>query len=103
MLKSFQEVQVFLEFANFYCQFIQHYSQLAGPLTDLLKGSQNERKAGPFEWPSKAVKAFHLLCDTFTMAPILVHFDLNLKIRVKTDASDYTIVVIISQLLVTEL
>ena len=49
VLKSFQEVQVFLEFANFYCQFIQHYSRLVGPLTDLLKGSQNGRKAGPFE------------------------------------------------------
>ena len=47
--KSFQEVQVFLGFANFYHQFIQHYSQLAGPLTDLLKGSQNGKKAGLFE------------------------------------------------------
>ena len=103
MLKSFQEVQVFLGFANFYCQFIQHYSQLAGPLTDLLKGSQNERKAEPFEWPPEAAKAFHLLCNAFMMALILIHFDSNLKIRVETDASDYTIVVIISQLLATEL
>ena len=103
MPKSFQEVQVFLGFANFYYQFIQHYSQLVRLLTDLLKGSQNGRKAGPFEWPLKTVKAFCLLCNTFMTALILVHFNLNLKIRVETDASDYAIAVIILQLLATGL
>ena len=47
--KLYHEVQVFLGFVNFYRRFIHHYSQIASPLTGLLKGSQKRVKLGPFE------------------------------------------------------
>ena len=36
-LKSVQDIQVFLGFANFYRQFIQSFSRTAAPLTSMLK------------------------------------------------------------------
>jgi len=48
-LKTFQKVQVFLRFVNFYRRFIKAYSQIASSLTDLLKGSKNEKKTELFE------------------------------------------------------
>jgi hypothetical protein len=34
-LKTFQKVQVFLEFVNFYRRFIKAYLQIVSPLTDI--------------------------------------------------------------------
>ena len=73
--KSYHEVQVFLGFVNFYRRFIHHYSQIAGPLTGLLKGSQRGIKSGPFEWPEAVDQAFRRLTDAFNKAPLLKHFD----------------------------
>ena len=38
-LKTYYKVQIFLGFVNFYRRFIHYYSQIAGLLTGLLKGS----------------------------------------------------------------
>ena len=35
--KFVHDIQVFLSFANFYWRFIQGFSQIAGPLTSMLK------------------------------------------------------------------
>ena len=35
--KSIRDIQVFLGFANFYCQFIKGFSKIATPLTSMLK------------------------------------------------------------------
>ena len=77
---SYHEVQVFLGFVNFYQRFIHHYSQIAGPLTGLLKGSQKGIKKGSFKWPEAAKDAFRRLCKAFTKAPLLKHFDPQLSI-----------------------
>ena len=96
--KSFHDVQVFLGFVNFYRRFIHHYSQIAGPLTGLLKGSEKGKKSGPFEWPDDAEDAFDKLRHAFTVAPLLRHFDLQLPIRIETDASEYALAGILTQL-----
>ena len=96
--KSYHDVQVFLGFVNFYRRFIHHYSQIAGPLTGLLKGSEKGKKSGPFEWPIDAEHAFDRLRVAFTMAPLLRHFDPELPIRIETDASEYALAGILTQL-----
>jgi len=53
--------------------------QIASSLTDLLKGSKNEKKTEPFEWSKDAAKAFDYLKEVFMTALILVHFDSELK------------------------
>ena len=43
--KSVRDIQVFLEFANFYWQFIQEFSRIAAPITVMLKTTKNTRFA----------------------------------------------------------
>ena len=48
--KIFCEVQVFLDFINFYRHFIKHYSCIAESLTGLIKSSKNGKKFEPFSF-----------------------------------------------------
>jgi hypothetical protein len=91
--KTYREVQVFLSFANFYRRFIEGYSCVARPLSDLLKDVTKV-----FRMIDEAQAAFEQLKDTFTSAPILKHFDLSWRIRLETDTSGFTIAGILSQL-----
>jgi Reverse transcriptase (RNA-dependent DNA polymerase) len=45
---SFQAIQVFLGFANFYRRFIFTYSIVMASITDLLRGMENGKKTSPF-------------------------------------------------------
>ena len=54
-LKNMKGVQSFLELANFYCQFISGYAQVAHPLNDLTK------KDMPFIWDSTQQQVFNIL------------------------------------------
>lgn len=95
--RSFHDIQVFLGFCNFYRRFIEGYSRIAKPLNDLLKGMQNGRKPGSVELGIEETRAFRLLREAFTQAPLLRHFDPASHIRLETDASDFAISGIISQ------
>jgi len=99
---TFQNVQIFLKFANFYRRFIEAYSQIVSSLTGLLKGSKNEKKTKPFKWLEDAEKTFNYLKKAFTTAPVLVHFDSELKNWMKTDVSEHTVTEIYTQLQVSE-
>ena len=99
--KSFHDLQVFLGFANFYRRFIEGYSRVVKPLTDMLKGMQAGRKHGPFEWTESQKTAFAALKARFTAQPMLRHFNPALPIVVETDASDFAIGAILSQQHVT--
>ncbi len=101
-LKTFQKVQVFLKFANFYRRFIKAYLRIASSLTGLLKDNKNEKKTGSFEWSKGAAKAFDYLKKVFMTALILVHIDSELKNWMKTDASEHTVTEIYSQLQTSE-
>lgn len=91
---SIREVQVFLGFANFYRRFIQAYSRVAKPISDLLR---TKEKSMIFEWTKAAEEAFQSLKASFTTAPILRHFDPGRPIRVETDASGFAVAGILSQ------
>ena len=90
-LMNVKDVQSFLGFANFYQRFIYGYSKLASPLTCLIK------KDVLFEWITECQSAFNTLKKVFTSDVILRHYNLNLKIIVKTDISDYVSKGILSQ------
>jgi len=89
--KKLHDVRSFLGFGNFYRRFIQDYSHLARPLTQLTK------KGTPFVWKDLCQAAFERLKEAFTMAPILIHFDFDKEIVVETDASDIASASILSQ------
>jgi hypothetical protein len=97
--QSYNDLQVFLGFVNYYRRFISGYSYIARPLTDLLKGSKDGKYfLEKWTWISTAEQAFSNLCGAFTTAPILCYFDPRLRIRVETDVSKYAIAAILSQL-----
>ena len=50
--RNVRDVQVFLGFANFYRRFIKRYSQVAGPLFDLLK-DRHAGMSGGFTWTQR--------------------------------------------------
>ena len=90
--KSVKEIQSFLGFANFYRKFIDGYSVLTSPLTDLTRKTKSK-----FTWTEQAAAAFKQLQQSFTTAPVLKHFQPHLPITIETDASDFAIGCILSQ------
>ena len=96
--KFFYEMQIFLSFVNFYRRFIHYYSQIVESLTNLLKRSIKGIKIRSFDWPVKTEKTFRRLREVFTKASLLCHFDLELLIRIKTNALDFDLTDILTQL-----
>ena len=89
---SLVEVQQFLGFANFYRRFIENYSRVARPLTELTK-----KTADTWTWTPEAELAFNELKHRFTTAPILAQFDPQRAAIVEPDASDFALGTILSQ------
>ena len=81
--KCVKDIQKFLGLANYYCQFIQGFASIARPLHDIIK---KDRK---WEWTEKQKETFEELKKRFTQEPVLVAPDLDKKMRMEVDASDY--------------
>lgn len=90
--RSVKDVQAFLGFANFYRRFIEGFSRVAKPLTDLTKKSLEKFRLTP-----EGLRAFNVLKARFASAPILKHFDPNKPAILETDASDFAIGAVLSQ------
>ena len=88
---SLVETQSFLGFANFYRRFIQDYSGVARPLTELTKSSPKE-----WRWTPEAELAFQELKKRFTTAPILAHFQPQKPVIIESDASDFALGAVLS-------
>jgi hypothetical protein len=89
--RTVKNVQEFLGFANFYRRFIQNFSHLTHPMTQLTK------KDEPWKWSAQCEKAFRDMKKRFCEAPILAHFQSERSTVVETDASDFAAGAVISQ------
>jgi len=85
------EVQWFIAFANFYCQFIQGFSSLMLPIQVLTHNGVM------WNWSEQCDKAFVELKYKFTTAPILCHYHPERKKQIETDALDLCKAGILSQ------
>jgi len=85
-----KDVQSFLGFANFYCQFIHEYSNIVIPLTRLT------RKDLKWNFSAACRDAFEKLKIAFLLAPVLTHWIPNTQMMVETDAYDCAIAAILS-------
>jgi len=65
-------------------------------IINLLKGSKDGKKLGPFIFREAIKQAIDRLKDLFTLAPILIYFYWELRIYLKTDASGFALGAIIS-------
>ncbi|MBW0495236.1 hypothetical protein O181_034951 [Austropuccinia psidii MF-1] len=90
--KNIKALQSFIVFANFYRCFIKHYSKKITALTSLLK------KDSPFIFNKEDLSQFQLLKESFTTTPIISHFNPSLPTILETDASDYALSALLSQL-----
>ena len=81
--KCVKDVQKFLGLANYYRWFIEGFATVARPLHDLVK------KDKKWDWTEREEKAFRELKERFTKELVLAAPDINKKMRMKVDASDY--------------
>jgi len=81
--KCVKDVQKFLGLANYYRRFIEGFATVARPLHDMVK------KDKKWEWTEKQEKAFKELKERFTKEPVLAAPDIDKKMRMEVDASDY--------------
>jgi hypothetical protein len=78
---SVTEIRSFLDLAGYYRKFIQNFSGIASPLTQLTK------KGVPFVWSAQCQEAFLLLKQKLTSAPVLAIPCSDRCFVVYTDAS----------------
>ena len=81
--KCVKNIQKFLGLANYYHQFIQGFTTIVRLLHDIVKKDQK------WEWTERQEEAFRELKEKFTKELVLAVLDLDKKIRMKVDASDY--------------
>ncbi len=79
-------------FSNFYRRFIQNYSSISSPLTNLLRN-----KPKSLSWTPSATEAFNTLKDAFISAPILVHPNPEEAFIVEVDTSTTGVGAVLSQ------
>jgi hypothetical protein len=65
-------------------------------LNKLLKGIVNSKKPGRVKLKGAAAEAFRTLRVAFTKALVLVHYDVNVPIKVEIDASNFACLGILS-------
>ena len=79
--KSVKDVRQFLGLSSFYRKFVPSFAKIAGPLHTLT------RKNAPFNWTEQCQKAFNLLKQKLTEAPILAYPNFYNGFILETDAS----------------
>ncbi|GJR08595.1 reverse transcriptase domain-containing protein [Tanacetum coccineum] len=84
-------VRNFLGHAGFYRRFIKDFSKIARPLTKLLE------KDTPFEFNDECRKAFELLKEKLTCAPMIVSLNWNLSFELMCDASNFAVGAVLGQ------
>ena len=93
--ETVKHLRSFLGMAIFFRTFIPVYSEMAAPLTELLKktkwGSQNR------EWSVACQTAFMSLKAALTSAPVLHHFDPTLRTAVYIDGSQNAVGAVLLQ------
>ncbi|KAK1608032.1 hypothetical protein QYE76_031705 [Lolium multiflorum] len=75
------EVRAFLGLAGYYRRFVEEFSSIARPMTQLPK------KDKKFEWTAKCEESFQQLKSRLTTAPILIMPDITKPFDVYCDAS----------------
>ncbi|KAL5582147.1 hypothetical protein UlMin_014589 [Ulmus minor] len=80
-----KELRLFLGLANYYRRFVEEYSKMAAPLTELLK------KGVTWEWAIVCEAAFQELKNAMMQDPVLALPDISKPFEVQTDASDFAL------------
>jgi hypoxanthine-guanine phosphoribosyltransferase len=86
-----RDVKAFLGLVGYYRKFIEQFSALAKPLTDLL------RKEKLWQWTEMEQESFENLKEKLTKFPVLQYPDFMQPFLLTTDASGYALGAVLSQ------
>jgi RNase H-like domain found in reverse transcriptase len=89
--RKVKDIQSFLGFANFYRRYIYNYSDIVVPLTHLIW------KNIPWNFDESCKLAVLTLKQGFISAPVLTHYKPSCPLVIETDAFDYALAAILSQ------
>ena len=90
--RNVSELRSFLGLASYYRRFIKDFAKITVPLHRLTE------KNKPFIWSESCLEAFNELKRELTNHPILAYPDFNKEFNLDTDASDYGIGGVLSQI-----
>ena len=89
--KNVNQIRTFLGLAGYYRRFVKDFAQIAHPLTNLT------RKNVDWTWGDSESNAFEVLKRKLTSSPILQYPDVSKGYVLHTDASEYGIGAVLSQ------
>ena len=90
---NLKQLRRFLGMIGWYARFIANLAKIKVPLTNLMK------KDVRWQWLEEQEKAFQRLKLALTQAPVLARPDLALPFCLQTDASDYAIAGVLTQVI----
>ncbi len=93
--ESVDEVRSFLGLAGYYRRFIKNFGSIAQSLT---AKTHKEASKLPFTWTDTDQKAFETLRTCLTTPPILAYPDFDQEFLLFTDACDYGVGAVLSQI-----
>uniref|UniRef100_A0A0P4ZJF0 RNA-directed DNA polymerase n=2 Tax=Daphnia magna TaxID=35525 RepID=A0A0P4ZJF0_9CRUS len=92
---SVDEVRSFLGLAGYYRRFIKDFGSIAKPLTRL---THKDLSRKPFAWGTEEQVAFEKLRNSLVTPPVLAYPNFNEKFFLFTDACEYGIGAVLSQM-----
>ena len=91
--RNVQELKSFLGHIHYYGKFMPNLSSVLQPLNKLLQAGT------PWNWTAACDQAFLAAKELLISAPVLIHYDPALPLRLAGDASNYGIGAVISHVL----
>ena len=91
-----KKVKQFYGLASYCRKFIKNFAKIALPLSQLLAGKNNQKKAD-FVWGEKENEAFEELKRCLCSEPVLIAPDMTKEFIVTTDASDFALGAVLGQ------
>ncbi|KAL1277069.1 hypothetical protein QQF64_023742 [Cirrhinus molitorella] len=91
---DFASLRSFLGLISWYSKFLPNFASVAEPLRVLLRDTSD----ADFEWTDSADCSFKALKELLSRSPVLALFDPSLPIIVSTDASDYGLGGVLTQM-----
>ena len=86
-----KDIKAFLGLVGYYRKFVERFSSLAKPLTDMLK------KGKEWQWTDLEQESFEILKEKLIEFPILQYPDFSQPFILTTDASGYALGAVLSQ------